>query len=171
MKKRLVWIGLAVTVLTAAIGSAAMAQRTAASKALGDDYYFYRSEAYGHHADDNAYMLHQYASYGGTVPREIVEENAAGIRNNIESSRRAYSKLSAAARNHPEAAQHLSAIDKHYQNALARTKELDSEAAKKGDPHLIAGHAADIQKSLRAASNEHRQLLKKLNPPAAPTSN
>jgi hypothetical protein len=134
--------------------------RNAASKTLGDDYYFYAGETYGLHAYDHADVLGHYAATGKAVPQDVVKEHADEIRSNVAASKKAYSKLSAKAKDHPEIAKHLKAIEQHHAAAAAAADKL---SASKGDAKAVATHSADVQKSLKSAAGEHQQLIKKLN--------
>jgi septation ring formation regulator EzrA len=134
--------------------------RNAASKSLGDDYYFYASETYGLHAYDHADVLGHYAATGKAVPQDVLKEHSDEIHSNIAASKKAYSKLSKDAKDHPEIDKHLKAIEQHHAAASAAAGKL---GASKGDPKAVATHAADVQKSLKSAAGEHQQLIKKLN--------
>lgn len=154
---------VAVACLVLATSQAALAQRSAASKSLGDDYYFYRSEAYGTHADAQAYVLNDYARAAERVPTEVIEEHTGAIRSSIQGAQRGYQKVSDTAKKHPEASKSLAAIEAHYKSALAALDKLEADEVKEaGDPKVVAEHSAEIQKLLKQVQKEHEAILKAL---------
>lgn len=162
---------LALLVVCVAAGSA-LGQRDAASKIVGGGYNFYSGSTYNRHARDHARVLNYYGQAAQSIPKEIAQEHSTAVRNNLEASRRSYSQLRKTAPQNKAVQQHLDAIEKHHQAALAMCDKLDAECAKDSADHVtVANCCLDIDKSLRAADQEAAKLHKQLQleqPAAAP---
>ncbi|HTU26158.1 MAG TPA: hypothetical protein VMF30_12205 [Pirellulales bacterium] len=163
MNRRFVAASLLFVGAATLVAGSALAQRPASAKVRGDAYYFYAGEVYRGHAADHAFMLNEYASTGEPVPKEVVQEHAAAVRSNIEASRRAYQKVSAAAKKDPAAAAKLKEIEKAHASALALCDKLDAESAKSaGEAAKIGAACGGIMEQLDGADEVHKKLAAQL---------
>jgi hypothetical protein len=170
MKTSRLLIAILVVVTSAGM---ALAQRSAASKILGGGYNFYSGSTYSRHAREHAGVLNYYGQAGQPIPREVAREHSMAIRQNIESSRRAYSQLRQAVPDNKAAQQHLDTIEKHHQAALAMCDKLDAAcAADSADHTAVCACCLDIHKELKAADQAAAKLHKelKLDEPTAPAA-
>ena len=145
--------------------TAAFAQRSAASKARGDAYYFYTGEAYGGAATQQAQILNQYSSAGGPVPPEVVQEHATAIRNNVEGARKAYSHLSDKAKKHTQKGHDKLAesTNSHARHSPSNRKALGDGMPKGGcQPQTVAACCQEIEDELKSVDTKHHDLTKKL---------
>ena len=124
------------------------------SKLGGDVYFFHVGEVYDAHAYDHARLLHRYAAGGEFVPPEVIDEQTAEIRRNVEAANKAYAKLSENAKKNPTTAKELAAIHKFHEGILKLCENLDTEThqtAMKIKDALTSAYAS----SRRAASSQN----------------
>lgn len=160
---------LCVMLSMAVMSQGAYAQRDAGSKVRGDYYLFDSAGTYQNHAYDHARVLNQYATEGTPVPKAIIQEHANALRYNVESSKRAYSKVSDAATKNAEVAKLIASIKAHQEKALETCNMLDMEAKDDGDAKTVMKCCTEAEAELKAAAAEHEQLLKLLGiAPVAP---
>ncbi len=160
------WItAVLVVVGLSSVARPAWAQRDAGSKIRGDAYEIWSGGNYNDHAYDHAQLLNRYSAAGATVPAPVIEEHASAIRSNVESSKRSYSRVSEAAQKNPAVAKLVASINAHGQRATQLCVMLDKEAMEDGDSATVMKHCAEAEKELKAAADEHEQLLKLLNVP------
>jgi hypothetical protein len=166
MFKQFAFLAVAIGVSLAA--STALAQRDAGSKIRGDAYSTNAASTYGSHAYDHARILNQYSATGQPVPKEVIKEHTDAVRSNVAAAKKAYSKLSDAAKK--DAAKQLAAIEEHHAKVLEMCKMLDAECAKdEGDSATVCACCNDMEKELKAAAEDHAKLHKqlKLNAPVS----
>jgi hypothetical protein len=118
------------------------------NKLTGDAYFFHSGEVYDAHAYKHAKILHEYASGGQFVPPDVIDEQTAAIRYNVDAANKAYAKLSAAAKKNPTTAKQLAEIQKFHSGILKLCDELDTET------HATAIKIKDALASAYAASRQ-----------------
>jgi hypothetical protein len=146
MQSNLAMVAIALASVTLATSSSEGAPMK--SKLKGDAYYFHLGEVYDSHAYDHARILHRYEVDGEPVPMEVIEEQTAQIRNNIEGANKAYARLSEAARKDPVTAKRLAEIEQFHEGILKLCQKLDTDAQ---------NTARKIKEALTAAYSSSRQ--------------
>jgi hypothetical protein len=151
-------------------GGGALAQRQASGpKIRGDVYALYAGEIYRGHSGDHTFLLTGNAA-SGPAEKEVVGENAAGIRAALTASQKAYGRVSAEAKKNPTVAASLKEIDKHQAAILTVCDSLDAEAGKdKPDSARLTELCAGIMDHIDGADQAHDKVLKVLRiPPLDP---
>lgn len=172
MRRLLMNIVVALTVISPALCATAWAQRSAGSKIEGTAYeypYFYRSAgAYQHTAWQHADVLRESVSYGEPIPAEVATEHTAAIRASIQAANKKYAGLRKLAGNHKEANAQLDAIDAHHKAALSHIDKIDKHVAGgSGNPQAVGDAAHDAAASLKSAQAEHEKLMQHFAKPAS----
>jgi hypothetical protein len=134
-----------------ALSSPAFAQRDAASKPLGDAYYFYAAKTFGNHAADHVQILRQFISTSGVVPfpTDWIEDHVRAVRTNLSSAGWAYTQLSPRIQNDPSGQQQLTEIRQQQAQVLKICDQLDAACAKPAaDLKDISPLVDELQSSL-----------------------
>ena len=152
MQSKLTAVAIALASVTLATSLSEGAPMT--SKLKGDAYYFHLGEVYDSHAYDHARILHRYEVDREPVPMDVIEEQTAQIRSNIEAANKAYGKLSDATRKDPVTAKKLAEIGTFHQGILKLCQELDTDAQ---------NTARKIKEALTAAYSSSRQAAASQN--------
>lgn len=135
----------------------------AKSKLKGDAYYFHHGEVCDAHAYDHARILHQYAGDGEPVPADVIEEQTASIRKNIDDANKAYAKLSEAAKKNPQTAKRLAEVKAFHAGILKLCNELDQET--QSTAIKIKEALASAYASSRQAAASQNILTEELDQP------
>jgi lipoate-protein ligase A len=160
MQKRLIFTSCALLFLAAAPVLAQNSVRTAGEKISGAAYREQSSQAYWSGAYSNASTLNDYARSYSYIPADTAEEHTAEVHRNVTAAKKEVSKLGPRAKTDKKLAGHVDTLHKHYDAALAHSKDLHEEAKKgdKADQKKLGASAAGMTDSLKAADAEHKKL-------------
>ena len=126
-----------------------------------DLYYVAAGKTYNMHANDHVRMLGKYAAATNEpVPADVVREHVTAIRNNLQSAKKAYSKLEASAKTNPTVAKELAEINKRLDSVGTQLSDLDSDDAI--DSKLVLTATQAISQDLKTTHLASKEIDKAL---------
>jgi hypothetical protein len=153
-----------------ALTSAAVVQRDAASKDLGDAYYFYAAKTYGDHAADHLHILRQFVSTSRGTSIDWVQQHIGAVRDNVASTGWAYSQLSSRIKNNPDGAQQLSEIEEGHAKVLEICDRLEVACAEPTvDLRVISRTLDELQSTLSGARATQQEVAMEFGGSGNPT--
>src|SRR5438132_965277 len=74
-------------------------------------YHLYSAQTFDAHAKDHARILSRYVAVFQAVPKKVVEEQTAAIRNNVAAATKGFEALKAVSKNDPDLAKKVAELE------------------------------------------------------------
>lgn len=132
---------------------------------MGGGYRPYSAWSYQSNARTHAQGLN---TYGQTVQKgspETVKEHVAEIRKNVGAAKKEVGKLGDEAAKKAEVKKHVDSMLKHYDEAEKMCKTIEDSLAGGVDHKTVCDCCKTIDDELKAAEDEHKQMLEILGLP------
>lgn len=131
-------------------------------KVRGTDFNGATASTYQQHAQDYARQLYYQAQIQPACPKQVLQDQAAAVKKNIEMSSKDLEALKAAHKNDAEVQKLITSILDHHAKSLKHTKHLEECCANDAGEVETAKCCAEIDTELEAAKADMKKLLKHL---------